>query len=79
MTKEAPGSESCQHSTFRLERMGSGAKPNSRGWMVKAGGSHRLSDNMTLGAESHLKPALPLDFPIIGDKKLLLITCVSVS
>ena len=47
--------------------------------MVKAGGSHRLSDNMTLGAESHLKPALPLDFPIIGDKKLLLITCVSVS
>ena len=35
---------------------------------MKAGGSHCLGD-MTLGAESHLKPALPLDFPIIGDKK----------
>ena len=35
MTKEAPGSESCQHSTFRLEGMGSEAKPNSRGWMMK--------------------------------------------
>ena len=78
MTKEAPGFESCRQSTVCLEGMGSGAKPNSRGWMMKAGGSHGLSD-MTLGAESHLKPALPLDFTIIGDKKLLLITCVKVS